>query len=169
VLRCSSPGTFTGEILRQQIRLMRNNYPRARTWVKLHPGRDVRDAAEVAWAAGADSVTVDGAEGGTGWAPSVFLDHVGLPLVVCLRRLDKHDGSLLVSGRIWEGGRALKCLAMGATAVGLGRAALLAASEDPEDGLVRLVGCLALELRLLSSALGKYHVAELTTDDLWFP
>ena len=27
VLRCSSPGTFTEEILRQQIRLMRNNYP----------------------------------------------------------------------------------------------------------------------------------------------
>ncbi|MGH8939512.1 MAG: glutamate synthase-related protein, partial [Actinomycetes bacterium] len=30
LLRCSSPGTFTDEILRQQIRLMRNNYPRAR-------------------------------------------------------------------------------------------------------------------------------------------
>ncbi len=37
----ASPGTFTDEILRQQIRLMRNNYPRARVWVKLHPGRDV--------------------------------------------------------------------------------------------------------------------------------
>ena len=69
MLRCSSPGTFTEEILRQQIRLMRNNFPRARIWVKLHPGRDVAAAAEVAWQAGADAVTVDGAEGGTGWAP----------------------------------------------------------------------------------------------------
>jgi hypothetical protein len=169
VLRCSSPGTFTDEILRQQVHLMRNNYPRARTWVKLHPGRDVRHAAEVAWAAGADAVTADGAEGGTGWAPSVFLDQVGLPLAECLRRMAKHESTLLVSGRVWEGSRALKCLAMGASAVGLGRAALLATSEDPEDGLVRLVRCLELELRLLLSALGKYDVAELDTDDLWFP
>ena len=61
VLRCSSPGTFTEEILRQQIRLMRNNFPRARVWVKLPPARDVRAAAVVAWQAGADAVTVDGA------------------------------------------------------------------------------------------------------------
>jgi methylamine---glutamate N-methyltransferase subunit C len=169
VLRCSSPGTFTEEILRQQIRLMRNNYPRARIWVKLHPGRDIAHATQVAWSAGADAVTVDGAEGGTGWAPSVFLDHVGLPLAECLRRIGKHDTKLLVSGRIWEGSRALKCLAMGATAVGLGRAALLAVHEDPADGLVRLVDCMELELRLLLSALGKYSVRDLTTDDLWFP
>jgi methylamine---glutamate N-methyltransferase subunit C len=66
VLRCSSPGTFTEEILRQQIRLMRNNYPRAGVWVKLPPARDVRAAALVAWAAGADAVTVDGAEAARG-------------------------------------------------------------------------------------------------------
>jgi glutamate synthase domain-containing protein 2 len=169
VLRCSSPGTFTGEILRQQVHLMRNNFPRARIWVKLHPSRDVRHAAEVAWNAGADAVTVDGAEGGTGWAPSVFLNQVGLPLAECLRRIAKHDAALLVSGRIWEGGRALKCLAMGASAVGLGRAALLAVNEDAIDGLVRLVRCLELELRLLLSALGKYRVSDLDADDLWFP
>ena len=169
VLRSSSPGTFTEEILRQQVHLMRNNYPRARVWVKLHPGRDVGHAAQVAWSAGADAVTVDGAEGGTGWAPSVFLDHVGLPLAECLRRIGKHDAELLVSGRIWEGSRALKCLAMGASAVGLGRAALLAVAEDPDEGLVRLVRCLELELQLLLSALGKYRPAEVSVDDLWFP
>jgi len=43
-----------------------------------------------------------------------------------------HDASLNVSGRIWEGGRALKCLALGASAVGLGRAALVAVAEDAE-------------------------------------
>jgi hypothetical protein len=31
VLRSASPGTFTEEILRQQMRLMRNNFPRARS------------------------------------------------------------------------------------------------------------------------------------------
>ena len=169
VLRSSSPGTFTGEILRQQVHLMRNNFPRARVWVKLHPGRDVRLAANVAWNAGADAVTVDGAEGGTGWAPSVFLQNVGLPLAECLRRIGKHDADLLVSGRVWEGSRVLKCLAMGASAAGLGRAALLAVSEDAADGLVRLVRCLELELRLLLSALGKYRLPDLDTADLWFP
>src|SRR5260370_11353867 len=83
VLRCSSPGTFTDEILRQQIRLMRNNFPRARVWVKLPPARDVREAALVAWEAGADAVTVDGAEGGTGWPPAGFLHTAPLPLGHC--------------------------------------------------------------------------------------
>jgi hypothetical protein len=184
VLRCSSPGTFTDEILRQQIRLMRNNYPRARVWVKLPPGRDIGAAALVAWAAGADAVTVDGAEGGTGWAPLGFLDHVGLPLAECLRRIDMagraadaagHQADpgqadcLLASGRMWAGHRAVKTLALGATAVGLGRAALIAADEDPGHGLSRLLDCLALELRLLISAVGKYSPAALNSEDVWQP
>ncbi|SDJ27556.1 glutamate synthase conserved region-containing protein [Lentzea albidocapillata subsp. violacea] len=169
VLRCASPGTFTEEILRQQVRLMRNNYPRARVWVKLPPGRDVAAAADVAWQAGADAVTVDGAEGGTGWAPTASLAGVGLPLAECLRRIGSPRGCLLVSGRVWEGLRAVKCLAAGATATGLGRAALLAVDENPGSGLIRLVEAMTLELRLLISALGKYHPAALSTEDLWSP
>jgi methylamine---glutamate N-methyltransferase subunit C len=169
VLRNSTPGTFTEEILRQQIRLMRNNFPRARVWVKLPPARDVRAAATLAWAAGADAVAVDGAEGGTGWAPVCFLEHVGLPLGECLRRIGDHPSCLLVSGRMWEGARAAKALALGADAVGLGRAALIAVDTDASHGLTRLVECLALELRMLTSALGKYHVAELAAEDVWCP
>lgn len=169
VLRCGSPGTFTSEILRHQVLLMRNNFPRARRWVKLPPARDVRDACEVAWEAGADAVTVDGAEAGSGWAPLGFLDHVGLPLGECLSRIGRQASCLLASGRMWEGTRVAKCLAMGATGVGLGRAALLAVDEDAENGLVRLVDCLALELRMIISALGKYTVDALDSEDIWFP
>ena len=169
VLRCASPGTFTEEILRQQVRLMRNNYPRARVWVKLPPGRDVAAAADVAWLAGADAVTVDGAEGGSGWAPTASLAGVGLPLAECLRRIGSPRGCLLVSGRVWEGLRAVKCLAAGATATGLGRAALLAVDENPGSGLTRLVEAMTLELRLLISALGKYHPSALSSEDLWSP
>ncbi|MEU5693384.1 glutamate synthase-related protein [Actinosynnema sp. NPDC020468] len=169
VLRSGSPGTFTDEILRHQIRLMRNNFPRARVWVKLHPGRDVARAAAVAWEAGADAVTVDGAEGGTGWAPTAFLDHVGLPLAECLRRIGPPTGCLLATGRMWEGVRAVKSLALGATAVGLGRAALIAVDTDPEHGLRRLVECLAFEARLLISALGKYAPGDLSAEDVWQP
>ncbi|MEU4250214.1 glutamate synthase-related protein [Amycolatopsis sp. NPDC026612] len=167
VLRSASPGTFTGEILRQQVHLMRNNFPRARVWVKLPPGRDVGAAAAVAWAAGADAVTVDGAEAGTGWAPLSFLDHVGLPLAECLRRVGPPAGCLLASGRMWAGARAVKCLALGARAVGLGRAALVAVDEDPGHGLHRLVDALAFEARLLISALGKYAAGDLGAEDVW--
>ncbi|MFE2153336.1 glutamate synthase-related protein [Streptomyces lavendulae] len=169
LLRCATPGTFTEEIVRQQLRFMRNNFPLARTWVKFHPGRDIARAAATAWAAGADAVTVDGAEGGTGWAPRVFLEAAGLPLGECLRRVGSPGGDLLASGRMWEGGRAVRALALGATAVGLGRAALLAVDEDPGSGLVRLVEALALEVRLLVSALGKYRPADLSPEDLWSP
>lgn len=92
---------------------------------------------------------------------------MGLPLAECLQRLDAQDNSLLVSGRIWEGARAVKCLALGATAVGLGRAALVASDEDAETGLTNFVECLALEVRLLISSLGKYRVAEVGAEDIW--
>ncbi|MEU5396092.1 glutamate synthase-related protein [Streptomyces tibetensis] len=172
VVRCATPGTFTADILTQQVRLMRNNYPRCRVWVKLPPGRDIAQATRIALEAGADAVTVDGAEGGTGWAPTVFLDQVGLPLGEALTRI-RRDGpmgrGLLASGRIWEGSRAVKCLALGAEAVGLGRAALLAVDEDRKEGLIRLVEALRFELQLLISALGKYRTSDLSIDDLWLP
>ncbi|BCJ69324.1 glutamate synthase-related protein [Polymorphospora rubra] len=169
LLRYSSPGTFTSEILRMQIRLMRNNFPRAQVWVKLHPGRDIREAAAAAWDAGADAVTVDGAEAGSGWAPYAMLEHVGLPLAECLRRIGQPEGCLLASGRMWEGSRLVKCLALGARAVGLGRAALIAVDEDPHAGLERLVKCLELEVRLLVSALGKYELHRVGPEDVWWP
>ncbi len=170
LLRCGSPGTFTAEILRNQVLLMRNNFPRCRVWVKLPPGRDIETAAATARQAGADAVTIDGAEGGTGWAPSVFLRDVGLPLAQCLLRASwprDAAATLLASGRMWEGGRVVKALALGAGGAGLGRAALLAADQRPADGLANLVGCLELELRMLISALGKYAVAEVGREDVW--
>ncbi|MFD2415759.1 glutamate synthase-related protein [Amycolatopsis pigmentata] len=168
-LRSSSPGTFTEDILRSQIRLIRNNFPRAKVWVKLHPGRDVLDAALLSWHSGAHAVTVDGAEAGTGWAPRPFLDHVGLPLGECLRRVGRQSSCLLVSGRMWEGSRIVKSLALGATAAGLGRAALLAAEEEPEVGLIRLIRCVELEMRMLISALGKYSPQALDSGDVLLP
>ncbi|MFD0480326.1 alpha-hydroxy-acid oxidizing protein [Nonomuraea thailandensis] len=66
-----------------------------------------------------------------------------------------------------EGARAVKCLALGARAIGLGRAALLAVDESAQDGLIALVRCIELELRLLISALGKYRPGALSAEDTW--
>ncbi|MFD0480325.1 hypothetical protein ACFQ0B_78540 [Nonomuraea thailandensis] len=56
----------------------------------------------MAWAEGADAVTVEGAEAGTGWAPDAFLRHMGLPLADCLALVDPGPSCLLVSGRMWR-------------------------------------------------------------------
>lgn len=130
------------------------------------PTRDVGEAARLAWAEGADAVTVEGAEAGTGWAPDAFLRHVGLPLADCLALVDPGSSCLLVSGRMWEGARAVKCLALGARAIGIGRAALLAADESAQDPLIA-VRCIELEPRLLISARGKYRPGALSAEDTW--
>jgi len=170
-MRHSAPGTYTEEILRNQVRLMRNNYPRARIWIKLPPTRDVDAAAATCWDAGADAVTVDGAEGGTGLAPSAFLDHMGLPLLECLFLLGRPDAKhcLHVSGGFHEGARIVKALCLGARAVGLGRAALAAHDADEDHGLGKFFDVLDLELRMLVSGLGKYRVPDLAAEDLFLP
>lgn len=65
-------------------------------------------------------------------APLSCLAEVGLPLGECLRRIGVRAGCLLANGRMWEGARMIKALAAGVTAVGLGRAALVASDEDDQ-------------------------------------
>lgn len=170
-MRHSAPGTYTEEILRNQVRLMRNNYPRARVWLKLPPTRDVDAAAGIAWEAGADAVTVDGAEAGTGLAPTAFLDHMGLPLLECLFLLGRPalNQCLHVSGGFYEGARIAKAICLGARAVGLGRAVLAAQDADEKRGVERYVELLEAELRMIVSGLGKYTAAELGAEDLFLP
>ena len=100
---------------------------------------------------------------------TAFLEHVGLPLGECLRRIGTPAGCLLAAGRMWEGSRLVRTLALGARAVALGRAALIAVDEDPERGLCRLVSALALETAMLISALGKYAPSAVDRGDLWTP
>ena len=68
---------------------------------------------------------------------------------------------------MWDGARVVKSLALGARAAGLGRAAFLAADEDGEKGLVRLVECIALEIQMIFSALGKYRIGLVGVEDVW--
>lgn len=170
-MRHSAPGTYSEEILRQQVRLMRNNYPRVRVWAKLPPTRDVDAAAQVAWEAGADAVSVDGAEAGSGLAPTAFLEDVGLPLLECLFLVGRQhrERCLNVSGGFADSARIVKALCLGARAAGLGRALLVALDEGGADGLDRFLATTAAEIRLLVSAVGKYVVGELTPEDLFLP
>ena len=84
--------------------------------------------------AGADAIVLDGMQGGTGATQDVFLEHVGIPTlpavrlaVEALQELDMHRKvQLIVSGGIRSGADVAKAMALGADAVSIGTAALIA-------------------------------------------
>ncbi len=101
--------------------------------VKLGATRVAEDVT-LAVKAGADVIVLDGMQAGTGSSPSVFVEHVGIPTVAAIRQavealqaLGLHrEVQLVVSGGIRNGADAAKALALGADAVSIGTAALMA-------------------------------------------
>ena len=91
--------------------------------------------------AGADVVVLDGMQGGTAASQDVFIDHVGIPTLACIRpAVDalndlgmREEVQLIVSGGIRSGADVAKVLALGADAVSIGSAALIAIGDnDPK-------------------------------------
>ncbi|CAN5382879.1 FMN-binding glutamate synthase family protein [soil metagenome] len=88
--------------------------------------------------AGADVVVVDGMQGGTAATQDVFIEHVGIPTlaaipqaVQALQELGVHrEVQLIVSGGIRSGADVAKALALGADAVSIGTAALIALGDN---------------------------------------
>jgi glutamate synthase domain-containing protein 2 len=81
----------------------------------------------------ADAVVIDGFRGGTGAAPRVFRDHVGIPVEAAIASVDeklrsqgiRNEVSLIASGGIRESADVAKIIALGADAVYIGTAALV--------------------------------------------
>jgi glutamate synthase domain-containing protein 2 len=102
-------------------------------YVKLGATRVSYDVA-LAVKAGADVIVVDGMQGGTAATQDVFIEHVGIPTlpavrlaVEALKELDMHRKvQLIVSGGIRNGADVAKALALGADAVAIGVATLIA-------------------------------------------
>lgn len=94
----------------------------------------VFDDVRLAWKAGADAVVIDGMEGGTGASPDLLLEHTGIPTLaaVCEARAALEDVGaygkmqLIIAGGIRSGTDAAKALALGADAIYIGTAALIA-------------------------------------------
>ena len=84
--------------------------------------------------AGADAIVLDGMQGGTAATQTVFIEDVGIPTlpavrqaVEALQELGMHrEVQLIVSGGIRTGSDVAKALALGADAVSIGMAALMA-------------------------------------------
>jgi glutamate synthase domain-containing protein 2 len=102
-------------------------------FVKLGATR-VYDDVKLAGKAGADVVVIDGMEGGTAASPEILQDHTGIPTlaaVVEARRALEDSGlygtmQLIIAGGIRSGVDAAKAIALGADAVYIGTAALIA-------------------------------------------
>src|SRR6187551_2602868 len=124
-------------------------------FVKVGATRTYYDV-QLAVKAGADVIVVDGMQGGTAATQDVFIEHVGIPTlpavrvaVDALQELGMHRKvQLIVSGGIRTGADVAKALALGADAVSIGTAALIALGDNSPE--------LDAEYRRLGSAAGFY-------------
>ncbi len=101
---------------------------------------DVKLAVE----AGADVVVVDGMVGGTAASQDVFMEHTGIPTLAAVRLAAEalrdvgmeEKVQLIVSGGIRTGADVAKALALGADAVSIGMAALVALGCNSSSALI---------------------------------
>ena len=106
-------------------------------FVKVAGSRPYYDVA-LAAKAGADVVVVDGMQGGTAATQEVFIENVGIPTLACVRPAVKalqelglhRKVQLIISGGIRNGADVAKALALGADAVSIGSAALIALGDN---------------------------------------
>lgn len=171
-------------------------------FVKYAAGR-VADDVKIAAKAGADAIVIDGKQAGTGAAPEIVLEHAGLPtlpaLVEAQRALNasgyRDEVNLIVSGGIRNGADVAKALALGADAVAMSTAILVAmgctscglcstgrcpkgiTTQDPTlrrrlnielaaKRVANYLHALLEELEMLTQLTGKTDVRNLDTDDL---
>ncbi len=160
-------------------------------FVKIAAVNNVAPIASGIIRAGADAVVLDGFRGGTGAAPQVIRDNLGIPIEAAIAAVDqrlreegiRNWGSVIASGSIRSSGDVAKAIALGADAVYIGTAALVAlgctvckkcytgkcawgiATQDPnlrkrlkpEEGAQRVTNLLngwSLELKEILGALG---------------
>jgi glutamate synthase domain-containing protein 2 len=102
--------------------------------VKIAAVHNVAAIASGCVRAGADIVVIDGYRGGTGAAPTMIRNTVGIPIELALAVVDsrlreegiRHQASLVASGGIRSSADVVKAIALGADAVNIGTAALVA-------------------------------------------
>jgi len=159
--------------------------------VKIAAVHNVAPIASGIVRAGADFLAIDGLRGGTGAAPTVMRDNVGIPIELAIAAVDqrlreeeiRHQASLIAAGGFRSSADVIKAIALGADAVYIGTAALVAlgchvcqkcytgkcnwgiATQDPyltkrlnpEIGKERLVGLLrgwSLEIKEMLGGMG---------------
>ena len=170
--------------------------------LKLGAGR-VTDDIKIALKDGFDFVELDGMQGSTGAGPADVMEHVGIPTIAAIQEaLDALESighargiQIVLMGGIKDGIDAVKALALGADAVGMGTSVIIAggciacmqchvgtcvvgiATQDPEHekrydidreahNIHRFLEGVRWQIASLTHALGHDDVRGLSRDDL---
>lgn len=170
--------------------------------VKLGAGR-VRDDVKIAVKDGFDFVELDGMQGSTGAAGNEVLDYCGIPTISAIQEAEealaeigrRQDVDIVLMGGIKDGVDAVKALALGADAIGMGTSAIIAAgciacmqchvgscvvgiaTQDPEHekrydvevearNAARFLESVRWQIAALTHALGHDDVRALDREDL---
>ncbi len=182
---------YSIEDLRQLIYALKEATGYKPVSVKIATVHNVAAIASGIARAGADMIYLDGFRGGTGASPAVVRDHVGIPIEIAIAVVDeqlRNEGirnmvSIIAAGGIRSSADVVKAIALGADAVAIGTAALIAmgcrlcqkcytgncswgiATQRPEltsrldpdwgaERLVNLVNSWSLEVKEVLGALG---------------
>jgi glutamate synthase domain-containing protein 2 len=102
--------------------------------VKIAAVHNVAAIASGAVRAGADIIAIDGFRGGTGAAPTMIRNHVGIPAAFALSAVDsrlreegiRNQASLVMGGGFRSSADIVKAISLGADAIYIGTAALVA-------------------------------------------
>jgi glutamate synthase domain-containing protein 2 len=125
---------YSIEDLRQLIYALKEATGYKPVGVKIAAVHNVAAIASGIVRAGADYIYLDGFRGGTGAAPQVIRDHTGIPVEIALAVVDqrlrdegiRNQASIIAAGSIRSSADAAKAIALGADAVAIGTATLLA-------------------------------------------
>ncbi len=174
------PGVSDREGLKKLVNELRRRSGGRPVGVKLAAGHIERDLACVVYA-GADFVTLDGRGGATGASPKLLRDATGVPTIYALRRarryLDKVGSGmqLVITGGLRVSADFAKALALGADAVAVATAALMAAACQ-QYKICKSGGCpvgvatqdpeLRKRLNVDASARRVYHFLHVATEEL---
>ncbi len=102
--------------------------------VKISAVHNVAPIATGIVRAGVDFVSIDGLRGGTGAAPTIIRNNVGIPIELAIAAVDtrlreegiRNQASVIAAGGFRNSGDVFKAIALGADAVYIGTAALVA-------------------------------------------
>lgn len=194
------PGIDTKEDLKNLVAELRARSEGRPIGIKIAAGRIEKDLEYCVFAE-PDFITIDGRGGATGASPAIIRDSASVPTVFALSRARKYLDSvhaeidLVITGGLRVSSDFAKAIAMGADAVAVASAAMVAAAcqqyricgtgmcpvgmatQDPElrkrfqedasaQRVANYLNCSAEELRTFARITGHEDIHELTVEDL---
>lgn len=125
---------YSIEDLRQLIYSLKEASGYKPVGVKIAAVHNVAAIASGIVRAGADYVYLDGFKGGTGAAPQIIRDHIGIPIEIAIAAVDqrlrdegiRNQASIIAAGSIRSSADMAKAIALGADVIAIGSAALMA-------------------------------------------